>query len=777
MFMLDASARNMSRAMAFEYGNKLYIGEQYWEVTNVNDPAFIKQFNSEPEAQDWVNKKTGGQQIVVGQNPYAIVGKNKPLIEEVPKSKLLNIVGTQKNIIWAVKRGDKTVRTFPTKDEATEWVTQKNGMIVQNGQVMSAAQQALIGQVRNTYTLEKRQNTVVRFGEMKDFGILSFRRKGKPVYITTKDVDLFNALAEIDTQQFNNVFMKVAGWLKHLLTFGITRSPVFALYNIIRDTAHSSVIDKDFIIGYDSIKGFVKALRQDADAREFAASGWAFGSSYVKSNSPEAQSKYLKKIINIEGEGALNYIINTPQKLWNLYEKILEAAENGTRIGLYVKKKSKGTSQFDAGFTGRDLMDFSMHGQSATVQSAIRVLPFLNARIQGLYKLGRSVSPNNPDIKLIAFKAMLYTGAALTLWFLFKDDDRYKELNDWEKWNFHHFWIGNTHIRIPKAFEVGQLFASLPEVIGNIINKEEEGKYFWAWLGHTLVSTFAVDPRSQVFKVPSEILSNTNTFTGRDIIPADLQDVEPFYQFDDRTSYTAREFAKQLNRLHPKINISPIHFDYVVNGYTGRLGMITLAATDVFVKSLWDYPDKPANENPQLSFNIVNPKQKSSKYGTEFYKLSRETNTLYTTLRQLYTDKAKDIFSEIPNRQPNESKAAYNARIKKVVEQLDLTPAILEYVKARQDAIFGDTDLTKIDDEDIVVSALANLKVRKKALDKARKILADKNKEIREVMQTRKLNAKEKEIELERLREEKKELAKELFNIIREQRHKGSSKP
>jgi len=725
----------------------------------------IKQFETEDEAQKWVDQQTGGQQPVVGQSTYKITGKNKPLLEEISKAQLTNIVGVQKIVEWAVKKGDRTKIKFPTQDEAQAWVKQ----------------QTLIGggQVKDIYTLEKRQNTVIKFGKMKDHNILSFQRDGKPVYFTTQDVDLFNALSELDMEPLHNALLNVASLFKRILTFGVTRTPAFAVNNLIRDTVHTGVIDKDFIPVYDTIRGMVKTLMQDADAREFASSGWAFGTSYIKDNSPESIRKQLNKVLDIDKKGVTSFILNSPKKLWQLYDFIMEAGENAAKLGLYTRKKKKGMSEFDAGFEAKDIMDFSMRGSSRSVNILIRVYPFLNARMQGLYRLGKALNPKtNPDFKYVVVKGMLYAGAALLVWSLFKDDDRYKELDDYAKWTFHHFWIGNIHVQIPKAFEVGQFFGSLPEVVANIINKEEEGKHFWTWLKHTLVSTLAFDYIPQPIRPIEEIKNNIETFTGRQIVPDGLEDIEPFLQYTDRTSYTAREFMAKLNKINPDINISPIHFDHMVRGYFGSLGAIMLAATDVTVQRLGDYPEKPAGERMPWDIGLINRPATSSKYVTRFYKLQKEINTLYSTLNQIYSDTAKNIllegftgdYTELLSRKKGESKQEYNKRLEEQLQRVNVAPDMIDYIKDRQEEIFGKQKIDAIPENELVATAIGLLKGRKKVANKARNLLSEKNKEIREVMRAKYLNAEQKGEKLKQLRQEKTDLAKELFTIMRKQK-------
>jgi hypothetical protein len=69
-------------------------------------------------------------------------------------------------------------------------------------------------------------------------------------------------------------------------------------------------------------------------------------------------------------------------------------------------------------------MDFQMSGAAGIVQFLIQTIPFLNARGQGLYKMGRAAAEN--PLAFLA-KGALIMLASLGLWAIFRDDDRYKE--------------------------------------------------------------------------------------------------------------------------------------------------------------------------------------------------------------------------------------------------------------------------------------------------------------------------------------------------------------
>ena len=53
--------------------------------------------------------------------------------------------------------------------------------------------------------------------------------------------------------------------------------------------------------------------------------------------------------------------------------------------------------------------------------------------------------------------------AATAVYLAFRDDERYRKLEDWDKDTYYHFWLGNEHFRLPKPFEVGAIFNTIPE--------------------------------------------------------------------------------------------------------------------------------------------------------------------------------------------------------------------------------------------------------------------------------------------------------------------------
>ncbi|MBI9090708.1 MAG: hypothetical protein JEZ12_15940 [Desulfobacterium sp.] len=542
-------------------------------------------------------------------------GVDLGIIEEVEKKDLVNILGSQTVKQFAVIKagGKKANAIFDTEEEADAWayhLTDKKG---------------------KNYNVEPRETVSIKFGSMKDLGILSFQRDGKPVYFKTEDNDLYEAMQELDMSEFNFLLMKLMGKAKRGLSLGATIAPAFRVANGARDTVHTAVVSKSFLPVWDSAVGFVKAMANTKEYREYMATGAGFGSSYA-SDDLEAGAAFIKRIVKREGEGAVKRILTSPRMLLDVWEKIGEASENAARVQLYSNLKKKGVSTLDAAFEGRDLMDFTMIGSSGSVQTLVRIIPFLNARFQGLYKLGRAAKKN--PLPFFVKSVMLMT-ASMAIWGLYKDDDRYKGLDDWDKWSYVHFWIGGKHFRIPKPFEVGALFCSLPETIGNVLNGTEDSKMIMDWFVHTARSTFNIDT-PQLFKPVIEHWANKNTFTGRAIVPKYMEKLPKEEQYHPWTSETAREISKKFNSVSPeRFKISPLKIEHYIYGYMATLGKILLDGTDIVTRKKYGYPDRPAGEKKAWDLRkFVSDESKpprSTKYLTRFYEMYDEIGKAQAT--------------------------------------------------------------------------------------------------------------------------------------------------
>lgn len=491
--------------------------------------------------------------------------------------------------------------------------------------------------------------------------VLGFKDKGKTTFFKVNDPELFQALAMQSNSRLPAWLAAILGAPKALLTFGATITPSFIAANATRDTLHTYTISKGFKPFWDTMKGFYKTLIKDQDYVEYMASGNSFVGSYVKAESPEAFSKYAKKIAKKEGQGALGRILSSPAKLWRFWEGFTEASENATRLALYSKRRAEGYSILESSFEARDIMDFQKKGASPVIQYLTATIPFLNARIQGLSRMGSAMAENP---KMYALKGASVAMASIALWAAFADDDRYKELEDWERFAYYHFWIGDKHFRIPKPFETGVIWSSAWTAAADVITGNNEAKHITRFIGTALLDTFAFNPLPQAAKPILEQYMNKVFFTGRPIESMGMQYKEPAKRYYPWDSESAIVLGKALG-------VSPKRIQALIRGYLAGLGMGIMGAADILVRQIGEFPERPESgieSYPMIGRFVRSTPNRYSRYQTEFYEIYDELNVLHQQIRS--ADAEGDFKGAEEIRKANEKKVSSFPEAKKVRRDL-----------------------------------------------------------------------------------------------------------
>ncbi|MBL0511858.1 LPD38 domain-containing protein [Aeromonas media] len=486
--------------------------------------------------------------------------------------------------------------------------------------------------------------------------LITVKLEGEDYMIRVEDPDLYRAMTFFDRKPFG-AMVNVAAKAKRLLTAGVTASPEFMLRNFLRDSLSSWAISKDgFKPMIDSIKGVRKTWRMDGSTIDVMFSGASFLGGYVNGNDPEAMADTVRKSLRRKGmtpEQIARYeksiIRNAAQAkgvvadAWEKYSRIGEAVENGNREAVYGAAIKAGKSHAQAAFESKDLMDFSMLGASRTMQVMTQVLPFFNARVQGLGKLTRELR-DNP--RAIAKRAGMITAASLALLAQNWDDERYEELPDWDKDANWHFWLGEHHWRIPKPFEIGVLFGTIPERMVRALGDKDSGAQFGKAVARAIGDTFALNPTPQLVKPMVEAAFNYDSFRGGPIDgPQDLN-VRAEAHYNEQTSLLMRELGELTG-------FSPKQLEHLVIGYTGTMGSYVMAAADGLIRAArpGESASWRADEIPLVKavYRGTGP-AKSTQHMEEFYRMLNEVNQLKRTVDQYrsegLTDKANELLED-----------------------------------------------------------------------------------------------------------------------------------
>lgn len=486
--------------------------------------------------------------------------------------------------------------------------------------------------------------------------LITVKLEGEDYMIRVEDPDLYRAMTFFDRQPFGSM-VNMASKAKRLLTAGVTASPEFMLRNFLRDSLSSWAISKDgFKPVIDSIKGVKKTLAMDGSTIDVMFSGASFLGGYVNGNDPTAMADTVRKSLRRKGmtpEQIARYeksiIRNAAQakgvvaNVWEKYNRYGEALENANREAVYDAAIKAGKSHAQAAFESKDLMDFSMLGAARSIQGAAMILPFFNARLQGLGKLSRELRDNPKEI---AKRAGMITAMSLGLLAANWDDERYEELPDWDKDANWHFFVGDQHFRLPKPFEIGVMFGTIPERMVRAMGNKDTGAQFGKAVARAIGDTFALNPTPQIVKPIVEAAFNYDSFRGGPIDnPQDLA-VKAEARYNEQTSLLMRELG-DLSGLSPK------QLEHLVIGYTGTMGSYVMAVADGLIRAArpGESASWRADEIPLVKavYRGSGP-AKSTQHMEEFYQMLNEVNQLKRTVDQYrsegLTDKADELLDE-----------------------------------------------------------------------------------------------------------------------------------
>jgi GNAT superfamily N-acetyltransferase len=505
-------------------------------------------------------------------------------------------------------------------------------------------------------------------------GIVKTMMNGQPAYFEVLDPMLLDSITSIGYLGPKSKFLDVARDFKNLLQYGVTISPAFKTNNLIRDSIQAIAVSDLKRNPFANVIDGWAATDKNNPAHISALAGGAifnFGSAYEGD-----QSKMIKRLLaqGVKGE----HILDTEEKIkaglkvaWEKYQEWGNKSEAANRMALYNQMRERKLTHLQASFAARDLLDFSMQGSWPAFRLVTQVVPFMNARIQGLYKLGRDgVTPtarvlyntatgkpieqtDKQKAESFGYTTLAVAGASMALYMIFKDDEDYKKRDEWDRDNFWWFKLPGMDFafRVPKPFEIGAFGTMAERVLEQIIDQEAEGKQFADSIKRMLGDTFALNPVPQMFKPVLDLYANKDSFTGSPIESAGMERLSKQERAADTTSPLAIALGGMTTILGEKGELSPVQVDYAIKAYFGWLGS-TAAVTSHYAVMPFndgDYPDAKWLDRASLGL-IKSLPSNQSRYATAFYENNRQISQAFADMRHYaesnQTDKVMEILEE-----------------------------------------------------------------------------------------------------------------------------------
>jgi hypothetical protein len=238
--------------------------------------------------------------------------------------------------------------------------------------------------------------------------------------------------------------------------------------------------------------------------------------------------------------------------------------------------------------------------------------------------------------------------ASIALLLAYRDDDDWKEREEFDRDNFWWFKIGDKAYRIPKPFEIGALGTLAERSVELALSgmSADDGKRFLARLAAMVGQTFAMDPTPQLVKPLYELMANRSTFTGRSIESPGMERLSKEMRVGPGTSAFAQLAGKAGG-------LSPVQIDHLINGYFGWLGSHLVMAADFLTRPAMGLPERAAMRAEDvfvLGAFIKDLPQNQSRYVTQFYEQAEAVRQTMGDIKHLMQlgeiDKAKTLMTE-----------------------------------------------------------------------------------------------------------------------------------
>lgn len=316
----------------------------------------------------------------------------------------------------------------------------------------------------------------------------------------------------------------------------------------------------------------------DAFRRE---GGGGFG--YYAGTRAQAQRRLDKAL---KGGPDLDDVLN-PKSWWDGLQYVSRAVETAPRLAKYKANRAAGMSEGASIFEARDLsLDFSVKGRST--KGISKVVPFMNPALQGVDKLVRLMG----DKETWPIAAATVLAPTVALWSAIHADEEtataFQSRPLFERntyWLVPKKWFGadNGFVKVPKPFEIGAIYASLPErVLDYRYHQDPEQlkvalQEMWGQFGpgNFFGLPVGIDAAFEV----STGEHGYDRFRRREIDPYPWENIAPELQYNDWTSTPAVMAGRALRT-------SPAKIDHLLKGVSGSIGSQVLDAVTRAARSM-----------------------------------------------------------------------------------------------------------------------------------------------------------------------------------------------
>jgi hypothetical protein len=482
--------------------------------------------------------------------------------------------------------------------------------------------------------------------------VITIRENGVKKHYEVQDETLYNAVAESGFPVQD--VLKGMALATEALRRGTTLSPTFIVRNTIRDTVQAWALGR---FGNnltppakEMFKGIQLAYKNSPEFKALKSAG--ISSSGLRKKSLSEVARAIRQEIGEEQKNAL-------VKLYDTLERAAEISESSTRTKVYQDVLEKTGDRAEALFAAMETINFSRKGSSRGLQIAMALIPFFNARIQGVdvfYRTmrGEKMMPNqaSAEMKRAAVARFAYFVGLSSIYALLMSDhpawlnatDEERDANMFLPIDFIPGIREGTVIKFPIPQELGIVSKMLPERMITMALGRSDGAELVDAMKRAVVDTLSFNPIPQVALPAIEVMGNFDFYTRRPIENQYLASLLPEDRYTEYTTGVAKLAGKAA--AETPVPVSPVMVDHLIRGYFGTNGAY---AADVIGRLLDMGSGAPTPERLRFSepylLPILGPLFKSpdgKKAVEDLYMIDEAAKMAVTTLKA-YSESGREL--------------------------------------------------------------------------------------------------------------------------------------
>ena len=442
-----------------------------------------------------------------------------------------------------------------------------------------------------------------------DKGRFNWIANGRKVVVEIQDPLVAEAIYGMD-----NLNLKMWAPLAaaaNLVRRSITLSGAFQVKQVFKDAPTAAMVTgvkNPFALIGGVWKGFLTSLIQPVGKKAgvdvepvveiLRAAG--IGGFHSPARTPEAE---VKRRIGVMNGNIFSAVIQT-------LDHIGDSSDMAQRVAVYKRVLAETGDETQALYQAANVINFLHHGSAGFAQAAVKVVPFLGAYanstdvlVNSLMGGGLKGMSRKRALARLAFTTSMLSLTTLLYCMLAGGDPEYDELDDQTK--LRNIMIPGTKIILPMNTSPAFIFKAIPELIYNAITRQGTDNEMDARRLRRALAEVARDSLLGPEPVPAgikplfEVAINHNFFTGREIVPEGLKDVEAAEQYTATTSELGKKLSEYLAIPGTdKRVLNPIEADHIIRGLFGTAGAMAQWASNSIGAASETRPAPTPREQP-----------------------------------------------------------------------------------------------------------------------------------------------------------------------------------